>query len=130
MADFDLSIDGTEEIRKTLVDLVSADSLEGAGNRSGLLVVNRMAKYPQKPAGSTYDRTGTLGKRWTYRLRGSGRELEIRVGNNTVYGPWVQSEQFQARVHKGHWQTDEQVLNQEDDRIRGFFEDAIVEVIR
>jgi hypothetical protein len=47
----------------------------------------------------------------------------------TEYAPLVQSEALQARVHKGRWQTDEQVLRQELGNIQRFFETAINEAV-
>jgi len=90
----------------------------------------KMKKYPQPPSGSKYVRTGTLGRRWTHEVsaRGSNQHagrLTGKVGNNTTYGPFVQSAAFQARMHKGRWQTDAQVLAQTMPQVKQFFETAI-----
>lgn len=76
-------------------------------------VVNAMADYPAPPEASTYRRTGTLGRRWTQTqpsVEETTTELRVKVGNNTSYGPWVQDAQFQAWMHRGRWQTDEEML--------------------
>jgi len=70
--------------------------------------------YPlQRP--TSYIRTDKLGKSWTSRVeRGGFRGV---VGNNMKYGPYVQSAEKQASIHRGHWQTDEDVIEQQKDAI-------------
>jgi hypothetical protein len=78
---------------------------------------------------SSYRRTGTLGRRWTKKVTTSAEGILGVVGNNTVYAPWVQSSRFQAWMHRGRWQTDEQVMERNRGRIVGFFEAAVRRVI-
>jgi hypothetical protein len=89
-----------------------------------------MAHYPPQRAGSAYRRTGTLGRRWTTRIVERAGGLEGKVGNNTVYGPFVQSQMFQASVHRGRWQTDQQVLDEQTATITADFERAIEAALR
>jgi hypothetical protein len=96
--------------------------------RSMAGAVNRMADYPAPPEGSGYRRTGTLGRRWTQTqpsVTMSTTELVVKVGNNTKYGPWVQNEQFQARVHRGRWQTDVRVLSDLSGQIQNDLDAAV-----
>lgn len=88
-----------------------------------------MAHYPPQRAGSTYRRTGTLGRRWTTRITDSASGLEGKVGNNTAYGPFVQSEIFQASIHRGRWQTDQQMMDDQQASIVADFERAIQAVL-
>lgn len=61
-----------------------------------------------------------------YKKLGSAlRGVEGRVGNNTRYGPWVGSDRFQARVHKGRWTTDLQALTEQRHEINMDFETAV-----
>lgn len=55
----------------------------------------RLMTYPPPPPGSTYRRTGTLGRRWTV----EGGQMRWVIGNNTGYGPLVQDEAQQRPVH-------------------------------
>lgn len=89
-----------------------------------------MAKYPAQRAGSSYRRTGTLGRRWTSVVTESANGLVGTVGNNTSYGPWVQSSMFQAAVHQGRWQTDQDVATKETPAIIADFEQAIGAALR
>lgn len=72
-----------------------------------------------------YRRTGTLGRRWTTRVRAVGNDLHGEVGNVTVYGPWVQADTAQAAVHRGRWRTDEMVARQTEPRVQALFEARI-----
>lgn len=60
-----------------------------------------------------YKRTGTYGKRWATQVVVSGNGVQGRLGNNTRYAPYVGSKQFQARIHQGRWNTDDQVVREE-----------------
>jgi hypothetical protein len=72
-----------------------------------------------------YKRTGTLGRRWHKRVKGEASGLYGVVGNNTSYAPWVQSAERQALVHKGRWQTDRVVMQEQAGEIRSDFAAAI-----
>lgn len=109
----DIQIRGLDELVRDLGMLGVLRVLRAPMIRSMAAVVNRMADYPAPPTGSTYRRTTTLGKRWTQTqpdITENTTELVVKVGNNTAYGPWVQNKQFQAYMHQGRWQTDEDTL--------------------
>lgn len=89
-----------------------------------------MAIYPPQRSGSAYRRSGTLGRRWTTRVTERSDGLEGKVGNNTSYGPFVQSQMFQATVHQGRWQTDQQVADEQEAAIVADFERAIQAALR
>lgn len=75
----------------------------------GYLVQAAMADYPPKPPGTKYIRTGLLGKAWTVVVIQTASEIRTEIGNRTIYAPWVQSYQFQARQNR-HWQTDKDII--------------------
>lgn len=97
--------------------------------KSVLLLESGMKVYPSPPSGSRYRRTGTLGRRWTHEVTGGGNSLTGKVGNNTAYGPWVQSDGFQASIHQGRWQTDKQVLDASVPTITLLFENAAADFL-
>jgi hypothetical protein len=101
------------------------DVLNPPMQRAVLRLQRDMADYPPARPGSSYRRTGTLGRRWTTEITRNGNGLIGKTGNNTSYGPWVQSKQFQARVHRGRWQTDEDVLERNRRRITDDFDATI-----
>lgn len=95
-----------------------------AMKKSVLILEADLKKYPAQRSGSNYRRTGTLGRRWTTEVNATSNDLTGIVGNNTPYGPFVQSEAFQASIHKGRWLTDERsVINRDSDIVK-LFENA------
>lgn len=72
-----------------------------------------------------YKRTGTYGRRWTARVTARAGVLTGRVGNNVRYARYVGSAQDQAGIHRGRWNTDEQVLNEERAAIQADFARAV-----
>lgn len=86
------------------------DILQGPLDRGAFRIEAAMKVYPSQRSGSTYRRTGTLGRRWTTRRISAPGMAGREVGNNTEYAPFVQSSELQAYMHRGVWQTDEEVI--------------------
>lgn len=91
--------------------------LEPPLRRGALRIESGMKVYPQQKTTTRYRRTGTLGRRWTTSAARTATRLEVEVGNNTIYGPFVQSKVRQAKVHRGVWQTDDDTVEQLRDAI-------------
>jgi len=87
-------------------------------------------KYPpQRP--TDYVRTGTLGRRWTYEVRTTLYSATAVLGNNTPYGPYVQSKAMQAQVHEGWgWRTDEDEMEAAKDYVPEMIYDEIERIAR
>jgi len=98
--------------------------------RAVYLLQNRMANYPAQRAGSSYVRTGTLGRLWTTKVESSATRVTGLVGNKLEYAPFVQSRQLQSRVHRGRWQTEMDVIERSEREIIGLFRAAIEEAVR
>ena len=78
--------------------------------------------------GRGYPTSETLGRRWTHEVSADGKRGV--VGNNASYGPYVQSFEKQASFHKSRgWKTDADVVDEEDKKVKGFFEDAIQDIL-
>jgi hypothetical protein len=120
-----ISIGGVDKVIDDLGRMDGMDWAETPMKKATMLLQGRMKRYPAQRASSSYVRTGTLGRRWTTKIRKDSRSITGIVGNNTIYAPWVQSKLFQARVHRGRWLTDAMAVQQEATRIAGFFSDAI-----
>ncbi|MGQ9491727.1 MAG: hypothetical protein ACUVS6_13725 [Anaerolineae bacterium] len=58
-----------------------------------------------------YVRTGTLGRSWTQRIDLTADGMVGRVGTNIAYAPFVQDRERQAEIHRGRWQTVQDVLH-------------------
>lgn len=100
-----IKIKGVKEYRRAMragPDLVKRGirrAMEAAMN-----LIRRKQKYPAPPAGSTYVRTGTLGRQLTHEVRQIGSKTVGILGSPTVYAPFVIGED-QASVHRGRWWT-------------------------
>jgi hypothetical protein len=117
-----ITIDTTE--LDQALDRLGGDVLRRPMTQSLALLQAEMADYPPPPSGSTYRRTGTLGRSWTSQITGSGKDMKGEVGNNVSYGPYVQDAERQARRMK-HWQTDEQVARDNERRIISLFDEYL-----
>lgn len=126
----EIIVDGIDELFRRLDNAAAIDTLRPPMQRGVYRLQAAMAKYPPARPGSSYVRTGTLGRRWTTKVDETGDGLIGKIGNNTSYGPFVQSSAFQSRIHAGRWQTDEMVIKQEESAIVADFERAINEVLR
>jgi hypothetical protein len=100
-----------EEIARRGADILRL--LEGPLDRGAFRIEAGLKVYPAARSGSSYRRTGTLGRRWTTRPIREVGAVGREIGNNTEYAPFVQAEELQADVHRGRWQTDADVLRRE-----------------
>ena len=124
-----IEIRGIDELVRKLGSVQGNAVLRPPMQRAVFRLQAGMAKYPRARAASRYRRTGTLGRRWTTKIDESAGGLVGKVGNNTSYGPFVQSQMFQAAVHQGLWQTDEDVAKKEEAAIVADFERTIGEAL-
>lgn len=126
-----IQIKGVAELIAKLGRMAATQVLEPPMQRAVYRLQARMQDYPPAPRNSRYIRTGTLGRRWTTRITKSGDGITGTVGNNTAYGPLVQSERFQTRTHKRTgWRTDKNAIDQERAAIVADFEQAIQKALR
>lgn len=98
--------------------------------------IRRLAKYPPPPAGSTYVRTGELGRKW----RGVGTPDRVRIENPMPYAGYVEGDDpdykpkyarstvdsDQAWMHVGRWPRALEVLDEEYEKLLPRLQDAIV----
>ena len=119
-----ITITGIPELFAKLDRVQAIDTLRPPMQRGVYRLQTFMANYPPQ-APTKYVRTGTLGRRWTTKVTQGGDGLVGTIGNNTSYGPWVQSDAFQARMHRGRWQTDADAIRDNERAIVADFERAI-----
>jgi hypothetical protein len=97
------------------------------------LLGSYMAEYPAPAPNSSYRRTRTLGRLWTVatpRVTVRGHVLEGRIRNATPYARLVQKEGEQRRVHRGRWQTDEDVVSGHVDEVERLLQAAGVALVQ
>lgn len=125
-----ITIRGIAELQRKLGDMQQVnDVLKPPMARAVFRLQRDMANYPPARAGSSYVRTGTYGRRWTTRITESNQGLVGTVGNNTIYGPFVGSQRFQARVHRNRWTTDNQAVRRNEAAIVADFERVISDAL-
>lgn len=149
MSDAYVRIEGLDELIAAVGRLESLQVLRDTMETAVELVRTQIAIYPPPPSGYRmvwksekqrrwffaalregrisvpYRRTGTLGRRWTTEVSRQGDDLVGKVGNVTAYGPFVQSVDGQAAIHRGRWRTDEQVARLMEPSIQALFEARI-----
>lgn len=87
-------------------------------DRQAKFVLSKIPRYPPQGANVTgYQRTGTLGRKWTSSVERVGATAVGKIGIALWYAPWVVSEEQgtnragpQAWFHKGRWWTIQQVV--------------------
>jgi hypothetical protein len=133
----DIEVKGIEALNRKMLGIQQrldtgdpGSTINRVMKRAVLRVQAGMMVYPSQRAGSSYRRTGTLGRRWTNEVVPSGNTLIGKVGNNTEYGPFVQSEAFQASTHQGVWQTDRGVIELERPTIVSEFAQLVQGVVQ
>ena len=130
MSNVTIQIKGIDELIRKLGRAEGMKHLRAPMQRAVYRLQARMAQYPAQRTNSSYRRTGTLGRKWTSKIEQGNGIIRGKVGNNTEYAPLVQSYQFQARIHRGLWQTDRYVMDTEHRTIIRDFESAINGALR
>lgn len=138
-------IEGVDAIIRKLGRVEGVKHLRQPMQRSVYRLQGRMAQYPAQRPGSRYVRgqgmanaqgivthktSENLGKKWTSKIEQGSGSITGKVGNNASYAPPVQSYRFQARIHRGLWQTDRYVVDTEYRTIVRDFESVISEALR
>ena len=85
---------------------------------TGLRIIKRLQKYPPPPAGSRYERTFTLRRKWRLiRVGDRGyRVTNTAYRRGRYYSKWVVGNargQMQAAIHQGRWPLFAQVTEAE-----------------
>jgi len=125
-----IQIKGIDALIQKLGKVEGTKHLRPPMQRSVYRLQARMAQYPAQRTNSSYRRTGTLGRKWTSKIEQGNGIIRGKVGNNASYAPLVQSYQFQARIHRGLWQTDRYIVDTEYRTIVRDFEDTIKNTLK
>ena len=143
-------IEGLEPILRKLDNLEDLKKIRPALKAGAVHVMGAIKPYPPEsiankpsnPTGRWYKRgygtrtaTGRgyptserLKAGWAVKSRDRG--FTQVVGNDTSYGPFVQSAEKQAKIHKQRgWKTDQQVVEEEADTVLDFIKDEVDKIL-
>jgi hypothetical protein len=135
-----IRIEGVDELIRKLGKVEGVRVLRAPMEESVSLIQNEMMIEPPAIPGSLYRRgfgmansrgivrrktSEQLSKHWTRKVKASPNGVMGIVGTNVTYAPWVQSHQFQARIHRGRWGTDRKAIEKHRDEIVERFRRAI-----
>lgn len=127
MAEVRIDIEGLDELLREIDRLKDDlhDILGAATDDALALLLGRMQTYPA-PRGS-YQRTGNLRNSWRKEAVGSGDVLGFVVSDPGIapYNRYVQSRASQAWMHRGRWQTAEDVAEQEEEKVTAMLRQAL-----
>lgn len=125
MPEISISIDSkaASDLFQRMPQRVEAAIL-GTMEDSASMFLATMKRYPTQRPGSTYKRTGTLMRSWSSRpaTRFSGGWQKIIGSNSNIapYNRYVQDRDRQARIHRGRWQTAQDVAEQSYSQVQRF----------
>ncbi len=125
-----ITIHGIGPAIKKLNRLADPGIMKRGMNRAVQHIHRRIAKYPPKPAHSTYIRKGSsgLGGRWTTDVDQGGKRGI--VGNITPHAIYVQGSRRRHFHKAAGWLTIQDVGESEADTVVGYFEDEYRKAIR
>jgi hypothetical protein len=110
---------------------IARPEFEAASDATLLGTIPEVAAYPTEPSGSSYRRTGTLGRTWTAarpEFSAMGTGFEGTIGNATPYAVYVEGptdeKPGQAAVHRGRWPSVTQVMKSNQARAEALFRAA------
>lgn len=107
-----------------------AQVLDPVIRRGALGIEQRLRIEPAPPSGSRYQRTHKLQQGWNSDFTNGGRGTVGTIINDTPYAHWVQMEGMQARIHRGRWGTDADVIELAIPEIEADRDRAIAEALK
>ncbi|HPV07924.1 MAG TPA: hypothetical protein PLD57_12680 [Aggregatilineales bacterium] len=135
-------INGLESTEQTLARLQTqlGPESERATRKAVLYVQGEVPDYPPAPPGSTYSRTGTLGRSVTSlagqapgalsRVERAGGHTVGIIGTAIKYAQYVIDEERQAWMHEGRWWTLQDVVRNARDGIVAIYRDMVRRLMR
>ena len=104
---------GQDEVARNMARIAKdiKPELVNLTRKAVLYVHSTVPPYPAPPAGSSYRRTGTLGREIATEVRSLGADVVGVIGSKTIYAPYVIDEKRQAWMHRGRWWTLQSVVS-------------------
>jgi hypothetical protein len=130
MSDITITIRGVDRLVAKFGRVASLNYLRLPMARATARIHDMIKIYPPPLPQSRYKRTGVYGKLWTKDVDITSDGLQGKVGIQLHYAPLVGSARFQARVHRGRWLTDRQVVQRNRAAIVRDFQSEIRRALR
>ncbi|HUV82854.1 MAG TPA: hypothetical protein VMW53_07265 [archaeon] len=134
------TIKGLDKLNKKLKGMSGPElkkELTDTTQKALFYVHGTVPPYPAPPVGSTYKRTGTLGRGINTQVKTIGGEIAGVIGSPTVYAPWVISSKAvdevgpQTSVHKRTgWYTLQSVVEKARKTVVDFYDKMVKRLIR
>lgn len=98
-------------------------------NQATKIVQDEAEVYPKKRPGQRYIRTFNLRRSWNNRrvtVRASTVEGRVYSNTNTApYNAYVQHPRYQAWMHRGRWQTTDDIARKKQKEVARLVEDEV-----
>lgn len=117
-----------EKYRRAERDIRPA--LEKGMRKAMYYVHSQTPAYPAAPIGSTYRRTGTLGRSISTDVKPVGGSVTGIIGTPVEYAPYVIDEDRQAWMHRGRWWTLQSVVRKSLDRVVEILGDTLEDMLK
>ena len=136
---FSIELRGVDTFLAALADYgaIRDDEYEQAARDAMEFLRSPLREYAPERAGSRYIRTMTLQGGWDDAQMQFAATLEgftARLENPTPYGPYVQGgaddDPHQAAIFNGFWNTDDQIVSDNEGEITQYFEQANERIVK
>jgi len=130
--------DVCEELAGNISTIVSIEATQSVES-----IRTRLMQYPSAPANSSYERTFALQQGWkaatvsfdtnvSFASDISSASLtadaSVSLSNNVPYAKWVQRRATQASIHRGRWNTVEDIAEQETPDLINRIQDSLDQI--
>jgi hypothetical protein len=127
MANSKINIQGLDKLRLKLAFMKDPRGVKAGVAEAANHLKAKASIYPPPPAGSSYVRTGTLGRKWIVNLKNLG----ATVSNNTTYGPFVQGgdgEQTMQHAMTG-WQDTDEIAEEQSEKVVSLIQEKVDKIL-
>lgn len=128
--EFKIQLDGEEQLLLVLQELGQPRNIfRRALSLAGERLKTEAKEYPPKLSNQVYERTFKLRQHWAYRVVPSVLGVTLQLGNNISYAPKVMDAGEQDWIHRGRWNTIQDILASNTDMVVDEVTQAIQQVL-
>lgn len=117
-----VEVEGLDRLLRILGNLETVRRrMDEPTRAANALLLKRAQHYPPELPGQRYVRTFRLRNSWQQRVVMQGDVLGTVESVGVKYAPYVQSHEDQAQIHRGRWDTEKLIAEQEQPNIQKIF---------